>query len=75
MDEENPVPGNIEEFMRAFEEMKRKMAAVEVLTEIVNITENPDMEASDEEKMEEVLNILLAYGDRCVMESLNSKLL
>lgn len=69
--DESQMPDGVAEFLRMFDEMKRKMDAIDVLTQIIRITEEHKESHSEEEAMEQVLNVLLSYGDRCVMNHLS----
>ena len=71
MSEENQMPEGVAEFLRMFEDAKRQMAAVEVLSQIMQVTEDESSDATDQEQLDKVVNIPLAYGDRCVLEAMN----
>lgn len=64
---------DLEGFREMFEEVQKKMAAVELFTKIVEITTRNEDSGydSEEDAMSDILEAIVTYGDKRVLDAMS----
>lgn len=71
-DDNNEMPDGVAEFLRLFEEARKKMAAVECFSELIQYVSRDEFsEEEGSESMDGVVEILIRYAEKEIMHNMS----